>query len=64
MLEAFGSESVLKKSTLATRLQAEGVCSYQTGMRIITPGRGGYLAKFVEITPEGWVQLPKGKSGK
>ena len=61
LVKAFGSEHVLRKSVLATRLQAEGVCSYQTGMRIILPGRGGYLSKHVEITPEGWVQLKDGK---
>jgi hypothetical protein len=61
LLKAFGSEHILRKSDLAKRLAAAGVCSYQTGMRIILPGRGGYLSKHVEITAEGWAQLREDK---
>jgi hypothetical protein len=57
LLKAFSTEKVLRKSDLAKRLEAAGACSYQTGMRIILPGRGGYLSKHVEITREGWVQI-------
>ena len=57
LIQAFGSESVLKKAALAKRLESAGACSYQTAYRIVSPGRGGYLAKHVTITPEGWVQL-------
>lgn len=57
VIKAFGSETVLRKSGLAKRLEAAGVCSYATGMRIITPGRGGYLCQHITLTPEGWIRL-------
>jgi hypothetical protein len=61
LISAFGTESVLRKGVLATRLVANGVCSLQTGYRVVMPGPRGYLSKHVEITPEGWLQLKNGK---
>ncbi len=55
IITAFGSESVLAKSTLAKRLVDKGVCGYSTAMRAI--GKGGYRSHMVETTAEGWLQL-------
>lgn len=57
IVKAFGTETVLNKSVLARRLEEAGVCSYQTAMRVITPGKYGYLAHMVCKTPEGWIKL-------
>lgn len=58
---AFGSESVLKKSTLARRIEESTGAGYSTIMRAITPGKYGYLAGLVEETSDGWIKLKKPK---
>lgn len=44
---AFGQEKAMKKSDIARKLEVLTGCSYSTGMRVIVPGRNGYLAKHV-----------------
>jgi len=57
LVNAFGSEHVLKKSTLAKRMEEKLGVGYSTVMRAITAGKYGYLANLVEVTPEGWIKL-------
>ena len=35
------------------------MCSYSTAMRVVSSGKGGYLAKLFTVTPEGWLELRK-----
>ena len=57
LVNAFGSEHVLKKSTLAKRIEEKYGVGSSTVMRAITPGKYGYLVNLVEVTPEGWIKL-------
>ena len=57
LVEAFGSEHVLRKGDLAKRLVRNTGVGESTAYRAISSGKGGYLSKHVKLTNEGWVQL-------
>lgn len=56
---AFGSETILKKSALARRLEEKTGAGYSTAMRAITPGKFGYLAHLVDVTDDGCVRYKR-----
>lgn len=57
LVNAFGSEHILKKSALARRLSDQLKVGESTAYRAITRGKFGYLASLIEVRPDGCVKL-------